>query len=961
MILDKTKRMQFLPCRYWRATQVVAITVAALLLFATGAVAAWPEAQWVSVDLYDNDVPLIAVDPAGNPNVVWRGSDGSNGHVYYAENNGSGWNPDPVSSGVSTSNWYPHMALDSAGNPNIVWSGWVSSVEQIYYAENTGSGWTPQKVSLGTSTANEDPQIALDSAGNPHVVWYGTEGSSKQIYYAENTGGAWPIPQKISTGAAPNNYFPRLALDPDGNPNVVWYGIDGSNFNVYYAESDGGPWTPQMVSTGTNNRNPQIAIDGAGHPNVVWWGWDGSTAQIYYAENAGSGWTPQMVSTTSTGNISPQIALDSEGNPNVVWCGSDGSTNHIYYAENTGSGWAPQLISATSTDNEVPQIVLDPGGNPRVVWGGSSGGSNTMACYAENNGGAWTSQVLPSGISTDVRNPQLALSSTGNPNVVWWGPDNVHDFEHIFYSAPTIPTVTTTAPGGVTSTSAVSGGNVTDDGGAPVTERGVCWSTSPNPIISGEHTVDGNGIGTFSSDIPALNPGTLYYVRAYATNSAGTGYGDQKSFTTLYQAETSYLAEGTNAWGFSTYITLENPYQLALHAKLTYMDPSGPTAGKGILKSRTLVLPPASQTTVSSMSDIGEIDFATKVECTEGYGIGIDRTMFWTGKGAACPGYHSSVASGSLSNTWYMPEGSSNWGFETWTCAFNPNADPANVTLTYNTQDGPVTVHKTIPPHARATWPMVDDVGAADASIQIESDQPLVAERSMYRDDHREGSCSIGATDPTLTFFLAEGATGYDADFVTYVLVQNPGTETNKVSITYNTGSGPVPGPAFEMAPGSRKTVRVNDTLPLNTDFSTTVQGTESLVAERAMYWDAGSGEAFHASIGLSIPHVFFMLPDGQTGNGFETWTVVSNIYQEEVEVRVTYLPQDGKGEPVSFTAKIPPLSRRSFNMADKVPSGRAAAMVESLGEGEPDPILVERAMYMNQKGAGTSTIGSCG
>ena len=100
-----------------------------------------------------------------------------------------------------------------------------------------------------------------------------------------------------------------------------------------------------------------------------------------------------------------------------------------------------------------------------------------------------------------------------------------------FTTTAVLPTVTTTAASNITDSSATTGGNVTSDGGATVTARGVCWSTSPNPTISGRHTTDGSGIGTFTSRLAGLTPGT-YYVRAYATNSAGTGYGNQVTFTT---------------------------------------------------------------------------------------------------------------------------------------------------------------------------------------------------------------------------------------------------------------------------------------------------------------------------------------------------------------------------------------------------------------------------------------------
>jgi uncharacterized protein (TIGR02145 family) len=94
------------------------------------------------------------------------------------------------------------------------------------------------------------------------------------------------------------------------------------------------------------------------------------------------------------------------------------------------------------------------------------------------------------------------------------------------------PTLTTTAISSVTHTTAMSGGNITSNGGAPVTARGVCWSTSSGPVVTGSHTSDGTGNGTFTSNITGLNPNTLYYVRAYATNSAGTSYGNEIPFST---------------------------------------------------------------------------------------------------------------------------------------------------------------------------------------------------------------------------------------------------------------------------------------------------------------------------------------------------------------------------------------------------------------------------------------------
>ena len=100
-----------------------------------------------------------------------------------------------------------------------------------------------------------------------------------------------------------------------------------------------------------------------------------------------------------------------------------------------------------------------------------------------------------------------------------------------FVTMAGVPSVTTKEPSNVTSNGADLGGNVSDNGGATITERGVCWSINPNPDISGEHQPTPGGLGDFSIQVRGLAPGTTYYVCAYATNEAGTGYGTKKPFT----------------------------------------------------------------------------------------------------------------------------------------------------------------------------------------------------------------------------------------------------------------------------------------------------------------------------------------------------------------------------------------------------------------------------------------------
>ena len=101
-----------------------------------------------------------------------------------------------------------------------------------------------------------------------------------------------------------------------------------------------------------------------------------------------------------------------------------------------------------------------------------------------------------------------------------------------FKTTATKPTLTTVAVTEITANSATSGGNISNDGGATVLARGLCWSTNPNPTTDSFKTTDGAGPGTFSSALTNLASGTIYYVRAYATNNIGTSYGNEVSFST---------------------------------------------------------------------------------------------------------------------------------------------------------------------------------------------------------------------------------------------------------------------------------------------------------------------------------------------------------------------------------------------------------------------------------------------
>jgi hypothetical protein len=222
-----------------------------------------------------------------------------------------------------------------------------------------------------------------------------------------------------------------------------------------------------------------------------------------------------------------------------------GTTYHVraYATNSVGTSYGNDItfttnaVAPTVTTTAVSNITSTTaasGGN--VTDGGGAAVTARGVCWSTSVNPTTANSLTTDGTGTGVFTSSITGLTPGTTyHVRAYATNSVgtsYGNDVTFTTNAVAPTVTTTAVSNITSTTASSGGNVTDAGGAAVTARGVCWGTSANPTIADPHTTDGTGVGTFTSSITGLTPGTTYHVRAYATNSVGTSYGNDVTFTT---------------------------------------------------------------------------------------------------------------------------------------------------------------------------------------------------------------------------------------------------------------------------------------------------------------------------------------------------------------------------------------------------------------------------------------------
>jgi hypothetical protein len=235
---------------------------------------------------------------------------------------------------------------------------------------------------------------------------------------------------------------------------------------------------------------------------------------------------------------SGHYVTDSTGNHQSIcflaFSGTD-ATSAVYV-----SGTDKGNFTTPATTVKPGSVTPNASGDLLITACGSGIGQNSTIDYWSVDNGITKQDFCYDGTNMDFMDGWLVTTSGSAIDLTWTSSsdDYLVAVVAIFKQAggAVAPTVTTTTPNHVGSVDALSGGNVTSDGGATITARGICWSTSANPTTADSHTTESGTTGSFTSQATGLSPNTGYHVRAYATNTTGTGYGaDDQITTTRYR------------------------------------------------------------------------------------------------------------------------------------------------------------------------------------------------------------------------------------------------------------------------------------------------------------------------------------------------------------------------------------------------------------------------------------------
>lgn len=298
--------------------------------------ARWSLLAQVSSNPAPSRLPAIALDGEGRVHVIWTRYDDGVGAIYHRVWAGR-WiaAPERISPAARYAG-YPAIALDRAGDPQVVWYGIREgplptstrhgSIYEIFYTGFDGRAWSrPLLISPGLPDS-VNPALAADGQGRMHAVWYQYTGRAYQVRYAERDRN-WTTPEGVYRTRS-DEFNPDLAVDAGGRVSLVWEHHDGDKSFIYYAQRTRDRWGPPVALTGgvPPARHPSVAVTLSG---IIYVLWDQDDGQISLRRYAGR-WEPALRLTGDGGNTFPSVAADG-GGADTVWTHSTQAGSAVYF------------------------------------------------------------------------------------------------------------------------------------------------------------------------------------------------------------------------------------------------------------------------------------------------------------------------------------------------------------------------------------------------------------------------------------------------------------------------------------------------------------------------------------------------------------------------------------------------------------------------------------------------------
>jgi YVTN family beta-propeller protein/autotransporter-associated beta strand protein len=377
------------------------------------------------------------------------------------------------------------------------------------------------------------------------------------------------------------------------------------------------------------------------------------------------------------------------------------------------------------------------------------------------------------------------------------------------------------------------------DDGSTIVQNRTLAATSRTTIHVGE--IAGLEGAAFSTSVSSTDGVPLIVERTMWWDASGYGAHTEKASTAA--APTWQFAEGSQGF-FHTYFLLLNPNPVDTVAHVTYLLEGAPVVQRDYaVRARSrLTIDVASEPALTNQSFGAVVSFDLP---------GLAERAMYFGDSPVYSGGHAASGATALATSWFLAEGATGSFFDTFVLIANPNDAEAALTVTYLPEQGsPIVRAYTLAGHRRLTLNIaVQDPALASAAVstRVESDQPVIVERSQYwpHGGWYEAHNSVGETSTGMKWGLAEGRVGGANNAQTYILIANPGGTEATVTATFLRESGAPIVKTFTVPPTSRFTIAVNGPgshVPelANESFGASLTSTQPVIVERALYADAG-------------------------------------------------------------------------------------------------------------------------